>query len=308
MNITFDEAINSYLKFVKLKNKPQSYRSIKSRLINYILPYFKENYVSNLTALQYLEWQKQIEDKQFKYRYKKSLHYCMVTFLNFCITFYDLEKNVASKVGNFKNNYELEDNVNFWTIQEYKKFISVVDDQIYKVLFDLLYFTGCRQGEALALTFNDLTDDVLYINKTISKEYYNGRRAITTPKTKKSIRKIHIDSELKVEIKQLSEYYNTKFNDFNNNFYIFGGVKPLSPTTIDRRKNKYCDIANVKHIRIHDFRHSHASLLLSNNIPITAISNRLGHSDISMTLNIYLHLISEDEKRVLTTLNSLRLN
>ena len=70
---------------------------------------------------------------------------------------------------------------------------------------------------------------------------------------------------------ELKQFYK-KYVGFEDNWFIFGGLEPLSPSTIGRRKNEYCDKADVKKIRIHDFRHSHASLLLSKNVPITVIS------------------------------------
>lgn len=308
MNLKFSDVINEYLEFVLLKNKPQSYRSIKSRINNYILPYFKDNKIDELKPIDYLNWQKKIENLGFKYRYKKTLHYTMVSLLNYCKTFYGLNNNIASNVGNFKNNYELETEINFWTYDEFKQFIDKVDDIVYKTFYEFLYFTGCRQGEALALTFNDINNNIVNINKTISKEYYNGKRIITTPKTKKSVRKIIIDDNLKCSIDKLKKHYLNKYNELNNNNFIFGYNSALAPTTIERKKDKYCKIANVKQIRIHDFRHSHATLLLSNNVPIIAISKRLGHTNTSITLDVYSHLIPEDEKRVISTLNKIRLN
>lgn len=215
---------------------------------------------------------------------------------------------MACQVGNFKNNYNLIEEPNFWTIEEYKIFIKQVDQKIYKVLFQFLYFTGCRLGEALALNFNDFTDNCIRINKTISKESINGKRIITTPKTKKSIRSIRIDEYLCTKLNSLKEYYIEKYGYFNSNLFIFGYDKPLSPTTIERKKNYYCDKANVRQIRLHDFRHSHATLLLNQKISIMAISKRLGHADCSTTLNVYAHMLPDEEKRVITTLETLNTN
>lgn len=248
----------------------------------------------------------QINSMNFKYSYKKTLHYCFVSFLNYCVKFHNLNENVGSKVGNFRNT-DIETCGKVWTIEDFNNFIKVVDNKIYNVLFKFLYFTGVRMGEALALTFEDINNQVVSINKTITKEYYNGKRITTLPKTKKSIRKISIDDKLKSEICELQEYYSTTYKNFNNNFYIFGGKKPLSPTTITRRKNYYCDISQVPQIKIHEFRHSHACLLFQNNVPIEDISKRLGHSTITLTMDVYLKYIPRDEKRVLSTLNSLRL-
>lgn len=71
---------------------------------------------------------------------------------------------------------------------------------------------------------------------------------------------------------------------------------------------KACSKANIRTITLHQFRHSHATLLVNEGIPINDVSKRLGHSKISTTLDIYVHCNLEQEKRVLSTLNSLRLN
>lgn len=310
----FTEIVNNYLLFKEVKGKPQSIRSIKSRIKNYVLPYFKKYNIEDIDPKKYIEWQEHIETLNFSYKYKKTLHYTMVSIFNYAKLFYNYDNNVPSKVGNFNNCYNIPREVNVWDYEEFKLFIKAIDknrindnDIIYKILYSFMYFTGCRLGECLALTFDDLNDDVININKTISKEFINGKRQITTPKTKKSIRKIHIDHVLKNELNNLREYYSNITDLFQENWYIFGGKEPLSPTTVERRKNLYCEIANIKKIRLHDFRHSHASLLLSSGVPISAISERLGHSDITTTMNVYIHLIPKDEEKVLTAINTLRL-
>ena len=93
--------------------------------------------------------------------------------------------------------------------------------------------------------------------------------------------------------------------DFNDDWFVFGGLKPLVPTTIGRKRDMYCKKLGVKKIRIHDFRHSHASLLISKGVPITMISKRLGHSNIEMTFNTYAHLIPEDEDKAINALENL---
>lgn len=243
-------------------------------------------------------------------KYRK-IQYAMVTFYNYCLLFYGIEygitKNIPQMVGNFSDKDYIPKEMNYWTIEEYRQFNGVVNELIYKILFQFLYFTGCRLGEALALTFDDFNSDTKYISitKTLSKESINGKRIINTPKTKKSIRKILIDDKLVNDIKELREYYSTYYPDFNNNYYIFGGNKPLSPTTIERKKNNWCIESGVKQIRIHDFRHSHATILVNSDLPIKAISERLGHGDVAFTINTYVHTNSEDEKRVIRTLSSL---
>lgn len=91
------------------------------------------------------------------------------------------------------------------------------------------------------------------------------------------------------------------------NCFVFGVNKLLSDTTIERHKNNYCKIANVKQIKIHDFRHSHTSYLISS-MPndqnlILAISKRLGHASPTTTMQIYAHMMPSDEDKILNILN-----
>ncbi len=303
---TFQELYDNYIEFKEFHLKSQSMRALKSRFENHILPYFKNYRIDKINEIVYLNWQKEIEKKNYKYKYNSSLHGAMVNILNYAIKFNYLKRNIAIDSGNFKRKDDLKKNVNFWSYEEYQRFIKVVNNNVYKALFDTLYYTGIREGEALALNWNDFKDNYyLDITKTISKESINNERIINTPKTANSVRKIKIDNELIKELNELKEFYK-KFEGFEDNWFIFGGLKPLAPTTIGRKKDEYCKIAKVKKIRIHDFRHSHASLLLSQNVPITVISQRLGHSDINMTLNTYSHMIPKDEDKAVNILEHLK--
>ena len=302
--ISFMELWEDYDKYIKLKLKKQSYRKTVSKFNNHIIPYFKKYKVKSINVSIYTKWQQEIEKKHFSHDYNSSLHSSMVTILNYAKKFHGLKVNIASNVGNFVKKTELPKKVDFWTYEEFKKFIQIVKEKHYQIFFETLYFTGLRQGECLALTWKDFKDNYLDIYKTISKEQENGQYIINTPKTKNSIRKIKVDSHLVGLLNELKESYK-KYEGFNDDWYIFGGIKPFAPTTIGRKKDKYCALAGVKKIRIHDLRHSHASLLLSFGVPITVISQRLGHSDINMTLNTYSHLMPRDEDKAINMINDL---
>lgn len=302
----FEQAYLEYVQYLNLKLKKQSLKKIKSRIENHILPFFSKCNIFDITERDFLKWQIYIEKQNFSYSYKKTLHYAFVTFLNYCVLFYELDKNVASRVGNFKNKDSVSNEINFFTIDEFNKFILYIDNEIYKQFFNFIFFTGARIGEAMALKFSDLNDGYISINKTISKECENGVRIVNSPKTHSSNRIIEIDFKLNLDLLALLEVYQEKYNDFSYDYYIFGGIKPLSPTTITRIKNLACEKAKIKKIRLHDFRHSHATLLVKNNLMINEISRRLGHSNVSITLNTYVHTDLEQEKKVISTLNSLR--
>ena len=88
--------------------------------------------------------------------------------LNYAIKFHGLKINVASLTGNFRRKNEIPKKVSFWSYEEYQKFIKCVDDELYYIFFETLYYTGLRLGECLALTWKDFKDNALDINKTLT--------------------------------------------------------------------------------------------------------------------------------------------
>lgn len=305
-DMTFQELYDIYIQHKEQNLKFQSFRTIKNKFENHILPYFKDFKINSINNKVYIEWKESILLKNLSYKSNSALHICMVGILNYAVDFYDLKVNIASKVGNFsKKDYIPK--TNFWTYDEYNNFIKNVDDNIYYALFTTLYYTGMRLGECLALNWNDVKENYIEINKTLINRKVNDEYKFNLPKTKTSIRKVKLDDTTINALKKIKEHYSDCIN-FNTNWFVFGGIRPLATTTIERKKNYYCKISNVKQIKIHDFRHSHASLLLSNGIPITVISKRLGHADTSTTLKIYSHLIPEDEDKAINLLNNLQKN
>ena len=92
---------------------------------------------------------------------------------------------------------------------------------------------------------------------------------------------------------------------FNDDWRICGGQECIRDSTIDKRNELYAENAGLKKIRIHDFRHSHASFLANNGINIQEIARRLGHSKVDITWNTYSHLYPKEEERAVTVLNSI---
>ena len=302
--LTFSELWEEYSNYKKIKLKPQSYRKIENNFINHILPYFKNYLVKDIDSKIYLRWMNKINNENYSFKFKTSLHFCINNILNYAMKIYGLNYNIASKIGNFNKSREIPQKINFWTLEEFNKFMSVINDKNYYLLFRVLYFTGMRIGEALALTWQDFTGKSLSINKTMAKEKdQNGNYIITSPKTISSIRTIKLDKKTIQLIKKKYSEDNKKIG-FNNDWYIFRNKKPLTQTTVNRIKNIYCEFSGVKKIRLHDFRHSHATLLLSAGVPITVICQRLGHTDMAVTLNTYIHLIPNDENRAINLIDS----
>ena len=173
--------------------------------------------------------------------------------------------------------------MDFWTKQEFKEFLPSMDSKPEaRMAFLLLYWTGMRIGELLALTYEDIDLEKRCI--TINKSYQrlNGKDMITPPKTPKSNRKISIPPFLVEELKEYcSMLYGITANErmfrFTKSFMEHEMVRGIKET-------------GVRRIRLHDLRHSHASLLVEMGFQPLAIAERLGHEKIETTLNTYSHL------------------
>ena len=148
--------------------------------------------------------------------------------------------------------------------------------------FMLLYWTGMRIGELLALTYEDIDLEKRIISISKSYQRLDGKDVITPPKTPKSNRKITIPPLLAEELKEYCSHLygimpNERMFRFTKSYMEHEIVRGIKET-------------GVKRIRIHDLRHSHASLLVELGFQPLAIAERLGHEKIETTLNTYSHL------------------
>ena len=151
-----------------------------------------------------------------------------------------------------------------------------------------------RIGELLALTYGDIDFEkqTIRINKTLVR--INGKNEVTPPKTESSTREILINKKLVDIIKKYSE----KLYGLNKETRLF----KLHQTNIRKQIKSFAEKVGVKIIRVHDLRHSHASLLIHLGVNPLAISKRLGHENIDTTLNTYSHLYPDASKKIVEML------
>lgn len=294
-----------------------------SKIENLILPYFKDMLIDKITPLTVRQWQAELLNKRYVFqkedkklnkkeitkpyskRYLTELHMYLTTILEYGVKYYNLPKNVAKIQGNFKLKrvQDSKEKENFYTYDEYNKFIANVPDD-WTDVFNFLYYTGCRVGEVLAITWNDYTGNTVIINKSLTVKTKEASYLIKSVKTKASEREIDLPNIL-VDILNKRLKYEEMKDTFNKSWFIFGGLTPLSHTTLRRKADEAMAAAGLKHITIHGFRHSHASLLINGGMNIKLISERLGHASVTETLDTYTHMFPEQRTICVAYLNSL---
>ena len=202
---------------------------------------------------------------------------------SYAVKYYDLPKNPAKAVGTIGKKQKRQA---FWEVSEFNKFIAVVDKEEYRLCYLILFYSGMRLGELLALSADDFDFDAGTIS--ITKSFMPSTGTITTPKTSYSVRTIPMPHTLMQEIQDDME----KLYEPPERIFTF------SPLTLRNRMKNYAARAGVPAIRIHDLRHSHASHLIHEGVPITTISRRLGHANASITLSIYSHMYEDSAGNV----------
>lgn len=287
---TFDNIFNEYYAYKSEKVRPTSL----SRLVvqyKHISPYLGKVKISKLTLQQFTQWKNEMNKTNLSTNYKNKIFSLIKEIISYADKIYNVTSLIPDKIGKFENPTELKKEMDFYTYDEFQQFISVVDDLTYRCFFSLIYYCGLRLGEAQSLNWNDIDfkNNMLSITKSLTTKIKGKKFVIMPPKTKNSIRTLPIPNKVIEPLKQL---YNECKNipDFNKNCFVFGVFFPLPDTTIKQRRDNYCKQANIRKIRIHDFRHSCASLLINNGANITLVAKYLGHSNISMTLNTYSHM------------------
>lgn len=177
----------------------------------------------------------------------------------------------------------------------------------YKTIYEILYYCGLRRGELRGLTWKNID----FNNKTLSvKKQITDRSGtvkdfhFSSPKTKSSIRTLPLNKVLLEDLKMLKER-DSKLHGFSNDFFVARDAFPISSNALSNRKNRNCELAKLPQIRLHDFRHSCASLLINSGANVTVVAKYLGHTKIEETLNTYTHLFSTALNEVVNVIDNL---
>ena len=299
LEMTFENFVAVYVADMKGRIKENTWGTKEHILYKKLVPYFGKRKMCDIHSKEVIAWQNEMlayrneENKPYSSSYLKTLHNQLSAIFNYAVRFYDLRSNPASKAGNMGSEERKE--MLFWTKEEYQKFSEVMMDKpLSYYAFQMLYWTGIREGELLALTPADFDFEkgTVKISKTYQR--LKGQDVITSPKTKKSNRTVQMPDFLCTEMQEFfSMQYGLKKKD-----RVFTVTKSYLHHEMERGAKE----AGVKRIRIHDLRHSHISLLIDMGFSAVAIADRVGHESIEITYR-YAHLFPSKQKEMAVKLD-----
>lgn len=286
--------VDIYFSDKKNELKANSIRNKQHMINKHIIPYFGDKKLNEITPADIIQWQKIIQKNKFSKTYERMIQNQINALFNHAQRIYNLKENPCKKVKRMGKSDA--DKLDFWIKEEYDRFISGVDRKSEDYLmFEILFWTGIREGELLSLTIADfdMTNNLLHINKTYHR--IDGKDVISTPKTDNSVRTIIIPNFLKEEVQEYISYHY----GFPENERLF----PIVARTLQKRMKRYEKKTGVKPIRVHDLRHSHVAYLINQGVEPLIIKERLGHKNIQITLNTYGHLYPSRQKEVAALLD-----
>jgi integrase len=294
-DITVKDWIEQYLELYEGQWRETTRKTRKTRLYNHIIPALGNYKLQKLTRAQYQAFiNKELET--LKESTVKGIHGLFLTIINKAVEHGIIDRNKFQGISISKGDEE--EKVKFLTKEEVQKLLMVAktfEFDEYMAVFILLR-TGLRKGELLALTWDDIDFD----NKLMTINKNRNHLGTFPPKTKKSNRVISMDNKLTKELKrfQLWQAKNKlQFGRYQFNNYVMVdryGV-PYHEWKINRILSDMAERANLNKFGPHALRHTHAVMLLESGVDIKTVSDRLGHTKINMTADVYLHVSRKHE-------------
>ena len=302
LGMLFKDFVEIYYKDMEQRLKLTTIKNKRSMIDFKIVPYFAKRPLDSIQSTDVRNWQNSLtrhrdkDGQPYSATYLKSINNQLTAIFNYAVKYYGLKENPCHKAGSMGK--KKADDMLFWTKDEFLRFVEAVKDKPASyAIFMTMYYTGMRVGELLALTPADI--DLEKLTLTVNKNYQriDRRDFITTPKTPKSNRVITIPQGLADCLKD----YEAMCYKLRPNDRLF----PYTMHFLHHEMARGCKLSGVKKIRIHDLRHSHASLLVEMGFSPLLIAERLGHEHVQTTMDTYSHLYPNKQTEVAQRLDNL---
>ena len=294
-DMSFKSMYDIYMADMRGRLKKNTMRNKEWLLESKVVPFFKDMAINSITAADVRRWQSDLLQCGYAQTYVKTINNQLSAIFNYACRYYKLASNPAREAGSIGK--KKAGTMQFWTVEQFEQFIQHVGELPARVGFKTLFWTGMRIGELLALTPADLDLDNRIITVARSFQSIDEEEVITDPKTDKGIRFIEIPQKLAEDLRD----YLGRFFDLQADQRIF----PYTKSYFHHKMTAACKKAGLQKIRLHDLRHSHASVLINMGAPVLLVKERLGHENVETTLEIYGHLYQKTASEAVQKLDDL---
>lgn len=260
-----------------------------------ILPYFGKMKLIDISTSDIVKWQNEllaykdpVTGKSYSSTYLKTVNNQFSAVMNYAMKYYGLRDNPVKRVGYI--GAQNAEEMHFWTTDQYLIFSEeVMCEPLAYYCFEVLYWTGIREGELLALTMEDFDfkKKTITINKSLKPVH--GKTIIGPPKTKNSYRTITMPDML---CDEMQDYFRMLYEP-DKSERIF----PVTKSYLYKHMKKGCERAGIDKIRVHDLRHSHVSLLIHLGFSPVEIAKRVGHESVHITFR-YAHMFPSAQQQM----------
>lgn len=300
-------------RYINENKRDWSPYTVKNRLswvkLN-VAPFFKDTKMENLTIhqiqryLNYLYENFTVESAKTRFGFFRSV-------VKECYRMKEIKENLCDFVKSPKK--EASSIADVYTREEILQLFKLLEDKHFELPILLIVLLGLRKGEAYGLTWDDIDFD----NNTVKIEqisiYLDGSLIFKSPKTTDSKRLLSAPIELMNKLKKEKLKQNElKLQGVLENKYnlvcLNKELKPYKNDDLNRYYRKFCKENNFRQLRIHDLRHTNATLLLLSGTDMKTVSGRLGHTDIKITMNKYSHVLEEMDRKASENLSNILFN
>lgn len=311
--ILFRDFYEEYMRQREGEIRETTRDKLKSNIENHILPELGDISLAELDARTIANWKTRIAAKDLSVTYCRRLFGSLNALLNYAVKLKFIPENPTKNVDNFREvNFQApEEKLHYYTPEEFLKYAEAADravrnyyDRSVYMFMMIAYYTGMRKGEIHALRWDDIEGSQIRVRRSISQKVKGKAEVETSPKNRASIRSLQIPDPLERLLAQYKILQQIQYgNKWNPRYKVVYGERCISDTALSNYNAAWAKAAGLEPIRIHDFRHSHASLLANEGINIQEIARRLGHSNVQITWNTYSHLYPREEERAVVVLN-----
>ncbi len=321
VNWTISDLIDIYIEDKKKIVKPNTLKGIVGSLNGRVRFFIGNVALKNLTNAHIVALHESLFNPPKDSKYKplqlssaKELHSVFMAMIKYAEKHYDIPKMhhkfSPPKYAEIKKPNQMK----CYTHKQIYSFLDQIPEehQLLKDILEVLYLTGMRVSELLALTYSAIDFQKkkisIYQNAVygINKDTGKYESSISTPKTSSSIRMISIPKQV-IEIFDRYLEADQVYKNFSDEWFIFSDEKinPILYSNLLYKKKGILLKLGLPNINFHDLRHSHASLLINGGAEPLMVQQRLGHASVTTTLEIYAHLFPEKEDEILSFLNRL---